>query len=93
MLAEQDAWETFKTLPPDEKREVVDFIARLKARQAGKESLSQTTDASPSLLEKTVSKEQVGVKSVSPLGAMKGLVIHMSDDFDEPLEDFAEYMV
>ena len=25
-------------------------------------------------------------------GSMPGLVIHISDDFDEPLEDFAEYM-
>ena len=25
-------------------------------------------------------------------GSMPGLVIHISDDFDEPLDDFAEYM-
>ncbi len=25
-------------------------------------------------------------------GCMNGLVAYMSDDFDEPLEDFAEYM-
>ena len=25
-------------------------------------------------------------------GSMPGLVVHISDDFDEPLEDFAEYM-
>ena len=25
-------------------------------------------------------------------GSMPGLVIHISADFDEPLEDFAEYM-
>jgi len=25
-------------------------------------------------------------------GAMKGLVLHMADDFDAPLEDFEEYM-
>jgi len=25
-------------------------------------------------------------------GAMKGLVIHIADDFDEPLEDFKDYM-
>lgn len=24
-------------------------------------------------------------------GADEGLIIHMSDDFDDPLEDFAEY--
>lgn len=26
------------------------------------------------------------------LGTLKGLVVHMSDDFDEPLDDFKEYM-
>lgn len=25
-------------------------------------------------------------------GSMKGLIIHMADDFNEPLEDFEEYM-
>ena len=25
-------------------------------------------------------------------GSMPGLVLYISDDFDEPLEDFAEYM-
>lgn len=25
-------------------------------------------------------------------GCMKGLVVYMADDFDEPLEDFEEYM-
>ncbi len=25
-------------------------------------------------------------------GSMKGLVAHISDDFDEPLEDFKDYM-
>lgn len=32
------------------------------------------------------------VTKTSPLGAMPGLLIYMSDDFDEPLDDFAEYM-
>ena len=30
--------------------------------------------------------------AVSPLGAMTGLVKFMSDEFDAPLEDFADYM-
>jgi hypothetical protein len=25
-------------------------------------------------------------------GSMKGLVVHIADDFDAPLEDFREYM-
>lgn len=26
------------------------------------------------------------------VGSMKGLVIHMADDFNEPLDDFKDYM-
>ena len=40
-------------------------------------------------------KEKVPVITKEPkfhFGCMKGLLLHMSDDFDEPLEDFAEYM-
>ncbi|GAB3914119.1 hypothetical protein GCM10028803_59030 [Larkinella knui] len=32
------------------------------------------------------------VNSERPLGTMKGLVVYMSDDFDEPLDDFKDYM-
>ena len=33
-------------------------------------------------------------KKKEPLkfGSMKGLVVYIADDFDEPLEDFKEYM-
>ena len=27
-----------------------------------------------------------------PIGSMKGMLVSMSDDFNEPLEDFADYM-
>ncbi len=30
---------------------------------------------------------------IRQFGAMKGLVLYMADDFNEPLEDFKEYMV
>jgi antitoxin (DNA-binding transcriptional repressor) of toxin-antitoxin stability system len=26
------------------------------------------------------------------IGAAKGLILHMADDFDEPIDDFREYM-
>lgn len=35
-------------------------------------------------------KTTLAKKSI--LGAMPGLIISMADDFDAPLEDFAEYM-
>lgn len=31
-------------------------------------------------------------KKKRSFGSMKGVVKYMSDDFDEPLDDFAEYM-
>ena len=27
-----------------------------------------------------------------PIGLMKGLIINMGDDFDEPIEDFGDYV-
>ncbi len=31
-------------------------------------------------------------KNSLEFGGMKGLVVHIADDFDEPLEDFKDYM-
>ena len=31
-------------------------------------------------------------KSTRKLGAMQGLIKYMADDFDEPLDDFKDYM-
>ena len=31
-------------------------------------------------------------KKARQFGSMKGLVIHMADDFDAPLDDFKDYM-
>ena len=31
-------------------------------------------------------------KKERKFGSMKGLVVHIADDFDAPLEDFEEYM-
>jgi len=40
--------------------------------------------------------EEKKVKGIEPkkrkFGSMKGVVTYMSPDFDEPLEDFKEYM-
>ena len=27
-----------------------------------------------------------------PIGSMKGMLVYMADDFNEPLEEFADYM-
>jgi hypothetical protein len=36
--------------------------------------------------------EKNGGKKPLRRGSMKGLVVYISDDFDAPLEDFADYM-
>lgn len=42
------------------------------------------------IAKKEEEKEVEETKEKRPLGLAKGL-IHMSDDFDEPLDDFKEY--
>lgn len=43
-------------------------------------------------LKSKQSNENESPKSRRSFGSMKGLVVYMADDFDEPLEDFSEYM-
>jgi hypothetical protein len=37
-------------------------------------------------------ENESAAKKKLEFGAMKGLIIHMADDFNEPLEDFKDYM-
>ncbi|CAN5564614.1 hypothetical protein BH10ACI2_BH10ACI2_01500 [soil metagenome] len=39
-----------------------------------------------------ISRKEDGVKTSRRFGSMKGLVVHISDDFDAPLEDLKDYM-
>ncbi|NOT48302.1 MAG: DUF2281 domain-containing protein [Acidobacteria bacterium] len=44
---------------------------------------------------KLIEIERKGMAADKPkrrFGSMKGLVVHISDDFDAPLEDFDDYM-
>lgn len=69
-------------------------------------TLAEASQNLPNLIEAALSGEEIIIKdnqpvvkltSVSPVkrhpkfGSAKGLIT-MSDDFDEPLEDFKEYM-
>lgn len=68
----------------------LDFNDLLKAirqlspdqKETVKHALSAAEDSEPALDIK---------KSVRPLGTLKGLVAHMSSDFDAPLADFDSY--
>jgi len=37
-------------------------------------------------------RKNAGDKPKRRFGSMKGLVVEIADDFDEPLEDFKDYM-
>lgn len=37
-------------------------------------------------------KKTKSTKKDRKFGSMKGLVVHIADDFDAPLEDFKDYM-
>ncbi|MEO6589642.1 MAG: DUF2281 domain-containing protein [Pyrinomonadaceae bacterium] len=39
-----------------------------------------------------IQKTQKPKKMERKFGSMKGLVVHIADDFDAPLEDFKDYM-
>ena len=39
-----------------------------------------------------IDRKENGQKLQRRFGAMKGLVTHMADDFDAPIEDFKDYM-
>ena len=45
-------------------------------------------------LKKEIDKEYIKTKSNNErkFGCMKGLVSYMSDDFNEPIDDFKDYM-
>jgi len=63
-------------------------------------SLSATIELLPVEVQKEVydfaefliKKYEIAPKKHPTFGCMKGMLISMSDDFNEPLEDFKEYM-
>lgn len=52
----------------------------------------QKTIVKSVLEESTPDSPTSNSASERPLGIMKGLVMHMSEDFDEPLSDFKDYL-
>ncbi|UYZ61786.1 DUF2281 domain-containing protein [Hymenobacter weizhouensis] len=63
----------------EQKKEVIAAIEQLQ----DKEALQKIAQAV---------KELTAPKQRAPLGFARGNGIWMADDFDEPLEDFADYM-
>ena len=73
--------EMINKLPADKKKEVEDFVSVLYS-EAKQTVLSDEDSDNPAMI----------VKKRMQFGALKGLIKYMADDFDEPLEDFKEYM-
>lgn len=57
----------------------------------GEDVVITQDDDTPIVRLVTATNEDTELKKKRPFGSAKGL-IRMSDDFDEPLEDFEEYM-
>lgn len=82
MFEEKRLMDLFESLRPEQQTEAIDFMEHLKKRQSQAEVIAQNLEA-------------IHAKDEPPLrkfGSMRGLVLYMADDFNEPLEDFAEYM-
>jgi len=71
--------EKLEKLPLDKQREVEDFVDFLLAKQTPGIQLTGNEVAEPT------------ESYARGFGSLKGQIF-MSDDFDEPLEDFNEYM-
>ena len=97
-LLQQDI-EEIKKLSAKEQDAFAKFILlELASERKWKELFDSTSDEQRNQLLKEVRKGIIVSESLSDLikpkrklGSMKGKII-MSDDFDEPLDDFKEYM-
>ncbi|RTQ51670.1 DUF2281 domain-containing protein [Hymenobacter gummosus] len=81
---------TYEALPPELQREATDFIEflLLKWQQQLGQPLPSGSDSSPKS-EPELAKIAAGRRAT--LGALKGQ-IWLAPDFDEPLDDFKDYM-
>jgi Protein of unknown function (DUF2281) len=60
-----------------------------KIERIPKEKIEEVSDFIDFIIQKAESKQE---KPKPVFGSGKGLIMYMSDDFDEPLEDFKDYM-
>jgi antitoxin (DNA-binding transcriptional repressor) of toxin-antitoxin stability system len=74
------------------------FAELLKEIDRGQQVLIMRDDAPPALLSSAMPQTRPASLDLKPVrkprqfGAGKGEVLYIADDFDAPLEDFAEYM-
>lgn len=73
-----DLHRSIDQLPPELQHKVADYVAYLRFQQTHQNPASLTA-------------EEIRRRREAGFGALKGK-IRMADDFDEPLDDFKEYM-
>lgn len=82
---------TFEALPPELQREAADFMEFLLVKWQRREYAQQAPDsAAPGLSDQGKSADLAAIRRAG-FGALQGK-IWMAEDFDEPLDDFKEYM-
>jgi hypothetical protein len=84
MNIEQAILEKIRQLPPAQQQEVLDFSTFLQQ----KNSLPTPDEA----LQSNTISVQASTNKRKPVFGSDRDIISISDDFDEPLEDFEEYM-
>ncbi len=76
-MVEQNLILQFNQLPENLKQEVLDFIGYLLQKYQH--------------LQNNHQEPEIEEKPLRQAGTMEGMIAYMADDFDAPLEDFAEY--
>lgn len=84
-VQETEIYTKISKLPEDLRNKVNDFVESLLQQSKGKRRKSKSEP------ERGMLKDIEAEKPEPKFGALKGMFI-MAEDFDEPLEDFKEYM-
>lgn len=93
----QQIVQTLEIMPAELQQEVADFVAFLAQRHVviHQPTADDVAAGRFSLLDGSTylkpTQEQIATARKAGFGVLKGK-IHMTADFDEPLEDFKEYM-
>lgn len=64
---------------------------QIKVAMLSQESLEKVKTVVDSVIKEQTEKKKNYLEE-RPIGSLKGVLLYMSPDFDEPLEDFKDYM-
>ena len=97
MINEQEIFSKIHIMPDNLKAEILDYVEFLldkyKLQQVEKKILPKLgSENELYIMSDNFDKPSELVEERKIFGRLKGFVKNISDDFDEPLEDFKEYM-